>query len=50
MEEEKAMQERNERDYYKLADYFCTIGIDDYYTQDEIYREDTKRPSKRSKT
>lgn len=27
-----------EKQYYKLADYFVTIGLDDYYTHEEIYK------------
>jgi uncharacterized membrane-anchored protein len=37
-EEDNKMKEQqltNEKLYYKLADYFCTIGIDDYYTREE---------------
>ena len=25
-----------------MADYFVTVGIDNYHTQDEIYREESK--------
>ena len=24
--------------YYKLADYFVTVGIDNYHMEDEIYK------------
>ena len=30
-------KEENEKKYYKLADYFITVGIDDFYSQDEYY-------------
>ena len=33
----------NEKQYYKLADYFVTIGLDDYYTHDEIYKSECSR-------
>ena len=36
----------NEKEYYKLADYFCTIGIDDYYTMDEVHKKEEKKRSK----
>lgn len=37
MQKEQKEIEENEKKYYKLADYFVTVGIDDYYTQDEYY-------------
>jgi hypothetical protein len=27
----------NEKEVFKLADYFITVGIDDYHTPDETY-------------
>jgi hypothetical protein len=32
--------------YYKLADYFVTVGIDNYHTEDEICKkvEEEKNP------
>ena len=42
-EEEKEREElekiSNEKMFYKLADYFVTVGIDNYHTEDEIYRK-----------
>ena len=35
----------NEKLYYKLADYFITVGIDDYHATDEVYKKDKVRPS-----
>jgi len=32
------MIEANEKLYYKLADYFITVGIDDFHADDEIYK------------
>ena len=31
-------EERNDKSYFKLADYFVTIGVDNYYSAEEIYR------------
>ena len=28
-----------EKNYYKLADYFITIGLDNYNTPDEVYKK-----------
>lgn len=37
---------KTEKHYYKLADYFCTIGLDNYYTPEEVYKtDDGKRDS-----
>lgn len=30
---------KTEKHYYKLTDYFVTIGIDNYQTQDEMYKQ-----------
>ena len=35
----------NEKLYYKLADYFITVGIDDYHTPDEVYKKDKVKSS-----
>lgn len=29
---EKEKKEKNEREYFQLADYFVTVGIDNYHT------------------
>ena len=34
---------KSEKQYYKLADYFITIGLDDYYQKEEIYRMEDKK-------
>lgn len=52
---EKNKQLENEKSYYKLADYFVTVGIDNYHTENEVYKkteeaknaiEDTPNPPK----
>ena len=37
-----------EKQYYKLADYFVTIGLDDYYTNEEIYKLEEKPEERKS--
>ena len=34
---------KTEKHYYKLADYFVTIGLDNYYVPEEIYRNEEKQ-------
>ena len=29
---------KTEKHYYKLADYFVTIGLDNYYVPEEVYK------------
>jgi hypothetical protein len=44
---EKNQKIQNEKMYYKLADYFVTVGIDNYHTEDEICKkkvEEEKNP------
>lgn len=35
--EEIEKQLKNEKEVFKLADYFITVGIDDYHTPQEIF-------------
>ena len=39
-EQELLDQMKTEKHYYKLADYFVTIGLDSYATPDEVYKVD----------
>lgn len=44
LREAELMQKKeleNEKHFFKLADYFVTVGIDDYHTTEEMY-EPTK--------
>lgn len=31
---------KTEKNYYKLADYFVMIGLDNYHAPDEVYKPD----------
>lgn len=37
-EQEMIDKMTTEKYYYNLADYFVTIGLDNYYTSEEIYK------------
>jgi hypothetical protein len=39
-EQELIDKMRTEKNYYKLADYFITIGLDNYYAPEEVYKHD----------
>ena len=36
---EEEMMKDKEKTFYKLADYFVTVGIDQYYSKEEIYKD-----------
>ena len=39
-EQELLDQMKTEKNYYKLADYFVMIGLDNYHAPDEVYKPD----------
>lgn len=46
--EEIEKQLKNEKEVFKLADYFITVGIDDYHTPSEIYGNSKKETNNQS--
>ena len=41
---------KNEKEIYKLADYFITVGIDDYHTPEEVFGNDGNKSKAKANT
>ena len=42
------MQVKEEKENFKLADYFVTVGIDDYHASDEVLHSGKKQSQEQS--